>query len=275
MASSVEQQRESGGNSRRRQWRCDQRRVNLPTVKRKLLLIFAVVVPLGLFLTAREAASWLPQRITSAAFDLPITPLPEYRRNEEIAPLWWRQLAKVARSKGWQLEAVSPDHRRMLVQSSARNLYYIGAVLDSDGRLIARLPLRPTKIGWSQWEQPKFSPDGTLVSFSQFQVSPTQVFDARTGRRLWMCQYWEDDVRFSADGRLAASVGRNGFWLLDARSGIKIRKLALPPPLPFKDGVEAWGFTRDGDFIVLEGLNTSSTPFGTTRTSQFWSWRLR
>lgn len=272
MASSVEQQRESGGNSRRRQWRCDQRRVNLPTVKRKLLLIFAVVMPLGLFLAARQAASWRPQRISAAEFNSRLVPVPSYRGEGNNAPIWWQRLEKVARSKGWELEAVSPDQRRMLVSASAPNFCYHAAVLDSKGAVVARLPSRPAKAFCGEWDGSQFSPNGTLVSFSQFEVSATQVFDARTGQHLWSGEQSGEAVYFSPDGRFAALKRKGDLWLLDARNGAGLRKLQVPAPYDLRD----WGFSSDGYSYVAKSFDTpASRPANKTSTARFWKWRLR
>ena len=189
-------------------------------------------------MAAREAATWRPQRISAAEFDLRLTPLPTYRGEENIAPLWWRRLAKVARSKGWQLEAVSLDHRRMLVSGSAPNFCYTAAVLDSNGRLTARLPSRPAKEFCREWDKAQFSPDSTLVSFSQFEVSPTQVFEARTGQFLWKGMKWGEKVCFSPDGRFAAlSDSKGDLQLRNARDGVRIRKLPRPASLLGRLGV--------------------------------------
>lgn len=254
-------------------------------MKKKLTWLALIIVSLGVFVAARQLATWRPQTISHAEFveragtqptakpvakptvnpnSLP-APQPQSVSESEFAaraavtpqkPVdFWsknlsasaKRLKRLAKSQKLEAHSLSPDGRLLLAASNEIALCHATILSANDGHIVARLAQpRPDYCdeGGAQWTR-----DSGLVAFSQFEVSATQVFDARTGAHLWGGDYWGETFRFSPDNQFAALTDVNGRFLSvrEIRSGRELKRLPLK-----KAFTDNWNFSRDSNYLVAE-----------------------
>ena len=220
-------------------------------MKRKLMWLLLIVVPLSIFLAARDLASWRPQTISAADFQnrlylgLPNTEVPA--PSGELQSAFKKRLALLAKSKGWEALSFSPDKKQLLVRRGQMKNSQ-GAILSaSDGRVLARLR-SPNPDYFEEGFLVQWSPDSRLMAAISFGAATIQIFDAQSGAYLWKRQSFSitGDFVFSPDGQFAASPLANGDFVsvCEARSGREIKRL--------REYANNWNFSRDSNYLLAE-----------------------
>ena len=213
----------------------------------RIWLALAVFIPLALFIAARQAASWRLQTINKTEFQTRLAPQPTYLDFDDSSGLTpaQKQLKRRANAQGWQVRSLAPNEKLALAENEASSAVAILNANDASVAVKLETKQLNSSGGMSAGE---FSSDGSLVAFSRFEVSATQIFNVQTGKLLWQGEYWAEKFAFSPNGKFAAlpDVNQTMLTVRDARSGRELKRLPTP------NFTENWGFSRDSDFLLIE-----------------------
>lgn len=215
--------------------------------RRIVPVTLAIVLLAGVFLVARNAASWRPKTITKqqfAAQRAPIAAFVDWQEHETLTPAQ-RAINLRLIAKNWQPLVLAPDENQMLARDLLTENYAI--ISARDASLIHLLKPRQNSFK-GEWLGGQFSSDGRYVEFSQFESTPPQVFDARTGKWLWSADYWNAKFAFSPDGTFSAHTNANEDAILvrETATGREIKRLSYA----YNGG--ALSFSRDSNNLLSE-----------------------
>ena len=240
----------------------------ISVMKRRKVAAFAIVPLIGLFLWAREAASWRPKTLIADEFYHRMLPPPTVTFYMSNLKAWetdltpqQRRMARDERIKGWEIQAFSPNNQLAFAGNKTTKAV---AILDAHtGKVRTKLPFQTSDLCFDPESfvgGAQFSPDGRTFSLSEIPGEVTRVFDTQTGKLLWQGDLLSAEFRFSPDGQWSAIEGhyRKVISIRETRTGREVRQLMT------ETYRQNWNFSLDGNSMLAE-----------TEMDKFQQWRLR
>lgn len=194
----------------------------------KALRVVAVVLPLALFLAAREAASWRPQLIgkTTVSHKVQISPNGRWAclMDGEGSEIWDLQTWQRVWGKSYSFQDFSPDSRHFAVVIS--NSRRQGALLHTPQVQLFDVANGKLARSWrdeqhfpDDWlAKGRFSPDGKR--FIVVTQKTCRQFEVASGKLLSRAELGTDE-----EALRQAEISPDGRHFLESGAGVKLRRV--------------------------------------------------